>query len=63
MSEPVKVQLELPDHQALALAQLAKRITWSDMRACAVDDDEAYVMRDAVDKLASALAAQGYAPR
>jgi hypothetical protein len=46
-----------------ALAQLVKRITWSDIRGCAVSDDEAYEMRDAVSKLQSALAETGYAPR
>ena len=49
--------------EALALAQLCKRITFSDMRSCAVDDNEAYVMRDAIGKLQAALRTAGYAPR
>lgn len=54
---------EMSEAEALALAQLCKRITFSDMRSCAVDDNEAYVIRDAVDKLQGALKAAGYAPR
>lgn len=45
------LSLELDDKEALALAQFVKRLTWSDLRGCAVDDDEAYVIKDAVDKL------------
>ena len=54
---------ELSEAEGMALAQLAKRLTFSDMRACAVDDNEAYVIRDAVAKLQKALADAGYAPR
>ncbi|WP_343177153.1 hypothetical protein [Pseudomonas sp. 4810-S13] len=54
---------ELTDAQTLALAQFAKRLTWTDIRGCAVDDDEAYEMRAAVGKLQNALALAGYAPR
>jgi hypothetical protein len=49
--------------EAYALAQLCKRITFSDLRSCSVDNDEAYVMRDAVHKLQAALRSAGYAPR
>lgn len=54
---------QLSDEEALALAQLVKRLTWSDMRGCAVDDAETYTIRDAVGKLQDALARAGYAPR
>ncbi|KWN83010.1 hypothetical protein [Burkholderia stagnalis] len=54
---------EMSAAEAMALAQLCKRITFSDMRSCAVDDNEAYVIRDAVDKLQGALKGAGYAPR
>ena len=49
--------------EALALAQLCKRITFSDLLSCSVDSEEAYTMRDAIEKLQSALAGCGYAPR
>jgi hypothetical protein len=54
---------QLSDEEALALAQLLKRLTWSDMRSCAVDDAETYTIRDAVGKLQDALGRAGYAPR
>lgn len=61
--DDVNVSMTLPDRQALALAQLVKRIGWTEMRQNAVDDDEAYEMRDALGVLAKALAEAGYAPR
>lgn len=62
-SETASGIAEMTEAEALALAQLCKRITFSDIRSCAVDDNEAYVIRDAVDKLQGALKAAGYAPR
>ena len=58
--------LELVDiepAQALALAQMAKRIYWEDMRKLAVSDEETEKMASAVVKLQDALADAGYAPR
>jgi hypothetical protein len=55
--------LELTDSQAWALAQFVKRVGWSEMRACAEDDDEARAIRDAVSVLSVALKVGGYAPR
>ena len=60
---PVSVPLSLSDGEAWALAQFIKRAGWSEFRACAVDDGEAYQIRAAVDKLQEALRAAGYAPR
>lgn len=54
---------QLSHEEAMALAQLVKRLTWSDMRGCAVDDAETYAIRDAVGKLQDALGRAGYAPR
>ena len=54
---------QFSDEETLALAQLVKRLTWGDMRGCAVDDAETHTMRDAVGKLQDALARAGYAPR
>ena len=51
------------DAQAMALAQLVKRIGWSEMRANAVNDAEAAAMREAVLKVQRVLADVGYAPR
>ena len=60
---PVRVALELADAQALALAQFCKRVGWQEFRANAVDEEEAYEIRAAVDTLQAALREAGYAPR
>lgn len=54
---------ELDATQALALAQLVKRLSWAELRACAISDAEAYDIRDAVAKLQRMLAEAGYSPR
>ena len=59
----IHITLDLQDAESLALAQFVKRVTWSAMRECAVDDDECYQLRTAIDKLRSALAEAGYSPR
>jgi hypothetical protein len=59
----VTVTTELPPAEAMALAQLVKRLSWSEMRACAVDDDETYLIKAAVHKLQKSLAEAGYSPR
>ncbi|NQD75320.1 hypothetical protein HP547_12720 [Pseudomonas sp. CrR7] len=58
-----RADAELSHGETLALAQFFKRLNWSEVRGCAVDDDEAYVIRAAVGKLQSALARGGCAPR
>jgi hypothetical protein len=63
MSKPVKITAELTAAEAMALAQFHKRIGWGEFRSNAVDDAEAYLMRDASEKVRAALAEQGYAPR
>ena len=60
---PVIISVELNRRQAWALAQLVKRIGWSDCRALAVDDDETQLMIAATERVRSALRAVGYAPR
>ncbi|ELZ7237647.1 hypothetical protein ACJ5XM_005005 [Enterobacter hormaechei] len=47
----------------MALAQLVKRLSWSVLRGCAVSDEEAWVMKSAIEKLQQALREEGYAPR
>ncbi len=63
MEPPVHVDLDLPSSVALALAQFVKRVTWKEMRECAVDDAEADEIRAAIDMLQKALAEAGYASR
>lgn len=53
----------LNEREALALAQFLKRLRFDQAREIAVDQDEAYTMIDATNKLARALADAGYDPR
>ncbi|KOY60171.1 hypothetical protein AM629_20880 [Photorhabdus heterorhabditis] len=55
--------IQLTHIEALALAQLAKRLNWAEIRACAIDDTEAWVIKAAIGRLPSALAYHGYSPR
>ena len=57
------ITVELTDSQALALAQLIKRIPLSDLRSNAQDEEEAYVMQGALQQVRKALSEQGFNPR
>lgn len=59
----VIIEVELPDELALALAQFLKRVGYNDYRELAVDQQQAYEMIDAGEKVRAALADKGYAPR
>ena len=63
MAQTVRFAIEMEDNEAWELAQFVKRAGWDHFRSCAVNDDEAYVIRDAVVKFERALAEAGYAPR
>jgi hypothetical protein len=59
----ITVTTELSDNQAMALAQFVKRVGWSEMRGCAVDDEEAYEIRAALEQLRRSLVEAGLSPR
>lgn len=59
----VTFQVDMPQDQAWALAQLLKRIGYSDCRALAEDDQQAYQMIQATEHVRRALADAGMAPR
>lgn len=59
----VTVTLELDSGNAWSLALFVKRVGWSEIRQNAVDDTEAYDMRDAIEALQRALAEAGISPR
>lgn len=59
----IRIEVELPDEQAWALAEFLKRLGFSDVRPLAVDEREAYDMIYANEKVRQALAEAGYAPR
>ena len=63
MAQTVRFAIEMEDNEAWELAQFVKRAGWDHFRSCAENDDEAYVIRDAVVKLERTLAEAGYAPR
>ena len=62
-AKTVSLTVELTDAEAWNLAQCLKRVGFSDFRTNAQDDQEAYAMRDAADRVRVALAEVGYAPR
>lgn len=57
------VTVELTEAQAMALAQFVKRVGWREMRDNAVDDDETYLIREAIYCMQSALRDCGFSPR
>ena len=62
-AKTIDLAVTLTDTQAWHLAQFLKRVGFSDFRSNAQDNDEAYAMRDAADRVRVALADAGYAPR
>lgn len=63
MTNAVQIHFEIDPDQALALAQFVKRLGWSEIRANAVNDDEAYCMKEAIGELQKALEEVGFSPR
>lgn len=63
MEELVTVHVELESAQAWALAQLLKRIGWSDCRSLAEDEAQTRLMIQATERVRQVLAEAGYAPR
>lgn len=63
MENPLILEMNLTEAQAMALAQLVKRISYRELRTNASSDSEADRMHEAVAELQDALARIGYAPR
>lgn len=59
----VRLDVDMTEEEALALAQFVKRVGFADCRGNAVDTDEAYLMIRALDRLRGALALAGWSPR
>lgn len=59
----VEIEVILSDAQAWEFAQFLKRVCYSDYRAHATSDAEAYRMVEAGECIRQALAQVGYAPR
>ena len=64
MSEPtVDLDLSLIPKAAWALAEFVKRLQWTQIRACAVNDEEADLMKQALVQLQKTLNQKGFSPR
>lgn len=59
----VAITVKMTEDEAWVVAQFLKRTGFSDYRAKAVDDDEAYLMRDAADEIMDDLADAGIVTR
>ncbi|MEM9814880.1 MAG: hypothetical protein AAF827_00490 [Cyanobacteria bacterium P01_D01_bin.6] len=59
----ITITLSLTDSEAISLAQFLKRCSYSDYRARATSDDDAYTMQDAAAKVRDALVTKGFNPR
>jgi len=61
--DEITLMVPLSDQEAWDLAQFLKRVGYAEFRSNAVDDDEAYRMQSAAEKVRGNLAAMGYRPR
>lgn len=59
----VSFTVTINEELAESLSQFLKRVGYSEMRQNAVDDVEAYNMRDALDQVRKSLQEAGYDPR
>jgi len=62
-TKKINVSFEVSEVEALALAQFVKRCGFSDWRNNAVDETEAYQMKDAFNQLQQGLNNSGFRPR
>lgn len=63
MDQPIEITLQLTPAEAWALAELCKRIGYTEIRALSKDDTEARYVGNAMYRVAVELAAAGVAPR
>ncbi len=57
------LQLDLTDNELYTLSVFLKRITWTDIKSCSQDDEQAYEIKDAIIKFEKFLNDSGYYPR
>jgi hypothetical protein len=63
LNSMLTLTVELSEELADALAQFDKLVGFAEMRCNAVDDAEAYLIRDAIDRVRMGLANAGFSPR
>ena len=59
----IELKFEVEEKEADALAQFLKRVGWSEVRGCAVDDEEAHFIQGGLYRLEDALNELGFDPR
>lgn len=59
----MEIKISLTEKEAESLAQFLKRAGYSDYRAKSINDDEAYQMQYAGERVREALNEKGFAPR
>lgn len=59
----MKIELELDEATAMALAQFCKRVHFDELKRCSDGGKELWSMMTGVCVLQTALAVQGFAPR
>lgn len=57
------LEIEINESEQWLLAQFIKRLSFNDILGCAIDQDEAYAMRDVIYKIQDALQSNGVNPR
>ena len=60
---PTTITIPLLDHEAWALAQFVKRLSYREIRDNAVDEQETDNMKSAINNLQKSLAEAGFNPR
>jgi hypothetical protein len=61
--ETVTIRVEIKRHEAYAFSQFLKRVGHIDYRVLAYDDEDAWNMMWAGNRIQEALADKGFAPR
>jgi hypothetical protein len=59
----LNLYVEIEEDDLWQFAQFLKRVGFNDFRALAKNDEEAYMMQYAGEKLRAALAEKGFGPR
>lgn len=59
----MKIEFEIDETQADALAQFIKRIGFEDIRKLCADETETYSAQSALEKIKKELSRNGYCPR
>lgn len=57
------VTMALTSDKAWALAEFCKRVGWQEIRQNAANENEAYTIRDSINRLQGALSEAGFSPR